>query len=58
MERNPSRRDPSVPEADALEQSRDWAGSDDEDLNGVGADVPEADALEQARPAHLDDEDH
>jgi hypothetical protein len=54
-----SRRSEDVPEADALEQERSWADSDDdESVNpSVGIDVPEADALEQARSVPLDDEE-
>jgi hypothetical protein len=49
--------DPSVPEADALEQSEDATRrSADDDLSNVG-DRPEGDALEQARGAGSDDDD-
>ena len=48
-----------APEADALEQARDWVEDDDEDPKKVDVplDAPEADVLEQHRPADLDDEE-
>ena len=48
-----------APEADALEQARDWVEDDDEEPTKVDipVDAPEADVLEQHRPADLDDEE-
>ncbi|HSJ52020.1 MAG TPA: hypothetical protein VLA90_12180 [Actinomycetota bacterium] len=48
--------DPEVPEADALEQTRDVRPAGDDLPSEVG-DRPEADALEQARAIDEDDED-
>ena len=52
------RTDPTVPEADALEQARDWSDSDEPDPVRVSSEVPEGDALDQARPAQLEEEEH
>jgi hypothetical protein len=52
-----SRTDPTVPEADALEQARDWSESDEPEEVRVSSEVPEGDALDQARPAQLDEEE-
>ncbi len=61
-QRKPPRRyhdDIDAPEADALEQSLEWADQDPVDTpRRVDADVSEFDALDQARPAPLDDEEH
>lgn len=42
-------RDPEVPEADAQEQERDWAGGGESREHARDPDVPEADAQEQDR---------
>ena len=48
-----------APEADALEQSRDWVEDADEDPEKVDVpiDAPEADVLDQHRSVDLDEED-
>lgn len=49
-----------APEADALEQARDWVEEDDDEEPSkvsIPVDAPEADVLDQHRPADLDDED-
>ena len=49
---------PDAPEADALEQARQW--TDDEEAvepSEIPVDAPEADVLDQQRPSPLDDED-
>jgi hypothetical protein len=52
------RTDPTVPEADAHEQARDWDDSDDPEEVRLSVETPESDALDQARPAQLDEEEH
>jgi len=53
------RRDPTAPEADAAEQSRDWKDpASDETPRHFDVDVPINDALDQSRDAPLDDEEH
>lgn len=53
-----SRDDGAVPEADALEQARDWEDEDEPESRRprIPSDVPEADALDQERPVPLDDD--
>ena len=48
-----------APEADALEQARDWVEPGDEEPAEVAVpiDAPEADVLDQHRPVDLDEED-
>ena len=53
----PRRPDPTVPEADALEQGREWDETEASDDVRLTPDVPEGDALDQARPVPLDDEE-
>lgn len=47
----PDHVDPDVPEADALEQSRDWSKTKADDKPRIPPDVNEADALDQSRAA-------
>jgi hypothetical protein len=58
MSLDPRAQDPAIPEADAMEQSRDWAEPEDDQRTALPPDVSELDALDQARPADLDDEEH
>jgi hypothetical protein len=52
-------RDPTAPEADALEQDRPWDEEEDrEPPRSFEVDVPVEDALDQERDAPLDDEEH
>jgi hypothetical protein len=46
-----------VPEADSLEQERDWSENDKPDRPRIDIGVPEADALDQSRPVPVDDEE-
>ncbi len=49
-----------APEADALEQARDWVEDDEEEEPSkvdIPVDAPEADVIDQHRPADLDDEE-
>jgi hypothetical protein len=52
------RRDPEVPEADALDQAREVVPGERRTVMSRAIDVPEADAIEQAieEPVDLDDE--
>ena len=45
-----------APEADVLEQEREWVDEGSERPRAVPIDAPEADVLDQSRPADLDDE--
>jgi hypothetical protein len=58
MGRDRRTRDPAIPEADALEQSRDWTGDEEDEQVALPPDVSELDALDQARDVDLDDEEH
>jgi hypothetical protein len=52
-------RDPTAPEADALDQDRPWDEDDrSEPSRSHDVDVPVDDALDQERDAQLDDEEH
>jgi len=46
-----------VPEADALEQARDWVEDGPPERPVIRSDVPEADTLEQSRPVPLKEEE-
>jgi CBS domain-containing protein len=46
-----------VPEADALEQSRDWVEDGPPEHPVIRADVPEADSLDQSRPVPVEEEE-
>lgn len=46
-----------VPEADALEQARDWVEDGPPDRPVIRPDVPEADMLDQSRPIPLKEEE-
>jgi hypothetical protein len=48
---------PDAPEADALEQARDWSDEEDIETPEIPGDAPEADVLDQQRPSPLDEED-
>jgi hypothetical protein len=58
QEELPRRRDPEVPEADALDQAREVVPGERWTRVSRAIDVPEADAIEQAieEPLDLDDE--
>ncbi len=47
-----------APEADALEQEREWSGGVGSEKRKVPLDAPEADVLEQSRDAGFEDDDH
>jgi hypothetical protein len=49
---------PDAPEADVLEQAREWEDDEIERPRRVPIDAPEADVLEQSLPADLDEDDH
>lgn len=46
-----------VPEADALEQARDWVEDGPPERPVIRSDVPEADTLDQSRPVPLKEEE-
>lgn len=47
-----------APEADALEQEREWKDTDAKEASpDIPLDVPEADALDQARDVPLDEDE-
>jgi hypothetical protein len=48
---------PDAPEADALEQAREWSDEEDVETREIPGDAPEADVLDQQRPSPLDEED-
>ncbi|MFP5299021.1 MAG: hypothetical protein ACLGHL_08550 [Actinomycetota bacterium] len=52
----PDRIDPDVPEADAIEQSREWSKAGG-DKPKIPADVNEADALDQSREAWSEEDE-
>lgn len=52
----PDHVDPDVPEADALEQSRDWSKAGGEKPK-IPIDVNEADALDQSREAWTEEDE-
>lgn len=57
-EERPETLPPDAPEADALDQARDWAAdADRRELGAPPIDVPEADFLEQQEPAGLEEEE-
>jgi hypothetical protein len=48
---------PDAPEADVLEQAREWSDEEPADAPEIPSDAPEADVLDQQRSSPLDDED-
>jgi hypothetical protein len=48
---------PDAPEADALEQAREWSDEEPAETLEIPGDAPEADVLDQQRPSPLDEED-
>jgi len=48
---------PDAPEADALEQAREWSDEEPAEEPEIPGDAPEADVLDQQRPSPLDEED-
>jgi hypothetical protein len=48
---------PDIPEADALEQAREWSDEEDVETPEIPGDAPEADVLDQQRPSPLDEDD-
>ena len=48
---------PDAPEADALEQAREWSDEEPAEALEIPGDAPEADVLDQQRPSPLDEED-
>ena len=47
---------PDAPEADVLEQAREWSDEGPVEPPEIPGDAPEADVLDQQRPSPLDDE--
>ena len=48
---------PDAPEADVLEQAREWSDEEPAEAPEIPGDAPEADVLDQRRPSPLDEED-
>ena len=48
---------PDAPEADVLEQAREWSDEGPVEPPEIPGDAPEADVLDQQRPSPLDDEE-
>ena len=48
---------PDTPEADALEQAREWSNEEPDESPEIPSDAPEADVLDQQRPSPIDDDD-